>query len=386
VTYFIRSKAAFSLWGMYFLINLFQVQYGMRGGTELGSAALQDQHLGAVVAFVAGIFWIGREHWKRVISNSLRPSGGDRTYRGPFWVAVGGTAVMLAWLLTVGVQLFIAILIIVVILTAHLVVARVVAETGLPLYRAGISPAQIYGNLPVSLWSGRDMYFASVGQVLGPLTTRDSIMSFTATGLGIAHSAHVEEDETGAANPPRRPHRRLGLIIAWTLVVGFMVAAASTLYCQYSYPTPLTEDIKPQGNYFGASYIPRRDIAPPVVYHSNNSYLPRRHSRLLHVTIGLLLTAGLQFASLRWTTWPLLPVGYVASYGAFVGNAWFSIFLGWLAKVMIVRFGGSSLFLKARPLFVGIIFGEALAAGIWLIINAIAVMNGADMKSFKILP
>ena len=48
-------------------------------------------------------------------------------------------------------------------------------------------------------------------------------------------------------------------------------------------------------------------------------------------------------AALRWASWPLLPVGVVTAFGNPIGNAWFSIFVGWLAKVLIVRFGGARL-------------------------------------------
>jgi hypothetical protein len=61
------------------------------------------------------------------------------------------------------------------------------------------------------------------------------------------------------------------------------------------------------------------------------------------------------------------------------------VFLGWILKVMIVRFGGSSLFQRARPFFVGIIFGEALAAGIWLVINVLVVMGGGEIRKIQIL-
>ena len=53
--------------------------------------------------------------------------------------------------------------------------------------------------------------------------------------------------------------------------------------------------------------------------------------------------------------------------------------------MLIVRFGGASLFQKARPFFVGIIFGECLAAGIWLIANAIIVFNGGEGQAVKFL-
>ena len=53
--------------------------------------------------------------------------------------------------------------------------------------------------------------------------------------------------------------------------------------------------------------------------------------------------------------------------------------------MLIVRFGGSSLYLKAKPVFVGLIFGEGLAAGVFLIVNAIVVSSGGDIKNVQIL-
>src|SRR5262249_6425952 len=160
-----------------------------------------------------------------------------------------------------------------------------------------------------------------------------------------------------------------------------VVAAVVTLYCQYSYPTPAAQEAIPQRNYFGAELVPKRDISSGFIDFNRGRFSPKQHSWKLHMSIGFFGTILLQIASLRWAAWPLLPVGYVASYGAFIENAWFSILIGWLAQRLIVRLGGASLFQKARPFFVGIIFGEALAAGLWLIVNAIIVLNGGEMQT-----
>jgi hypothetical protein len=374
VTYFIRSKAAFSLWAVYLLVNLVDVQHGVMQ-REMLSAAWGDQHLGACIAFIAGILWIGRHHWGRVLRAAVG-AGRDRTYALTFWIAIAGVVTMLGWLWVVGVQLWVAAMIVSFILAAHLVVARVVAETGLPFYRSGIQASQVYTNLPAAAFTGRDIYFAGVFTVLGPLTTRDSVMTFALHGMGVTRAAGVAD---------RAERRGVAAAIALTLIVGFGVAAATTLYCQYSYPTPMTRDAVPQGNNFGAVYVPERDVADPFVAYTEGRFPPKKHSPIVHVAIGFVVTALLEVASLRWASWPLLPVGFVASYGAFIQNAWFSVFVGWLAKVLIVRFGGSSLFQRARPLFVGIIFGEGLAAGVWLVINAILVLNGYESRPVKFL-
>src|SRR5439155_511516 len=72
-----------------------------------------------------------------------------------------------------------------------------------------------------------------------------------------------------------------------------------------------------------------------------------------------------------FTAWPLLPVGYVISTVYFADWAWYSVMLGWLAKVLILRFGGAKLYQLSKPLFIGLIVGEALAGGAWLVINMV---------------
>jgi hypothetical protein len=372
-TYFIRSKVAFSLWAIFLLVGVQRMQQTITSG-DTPDVGRNDQHLGACVAFVGGILWIGRHHWARVARNAFG-RGEDRAYSISFWVAAIGIATMVTWLCVVGVRPWMAALIVLFILTAHLVVSRVLAETGLPFYRSSIAVSQVYANFSPAWVGGRDLFFAGVFTVLGPLTTRDGLMGFATTGMGVARNAGVGPGE----------HKRVGAVLVWTLLLGFVIAAASTLYCQYSYPTPIGREETPQRNHFGAAYAPKRDVVDPMIKYGSGRFPPLRHDPLLHMGIGFGITAVLEVASLRWAAWPLLPVGFVACHGAFMGNAWFSILIGWLAKVLIVRFGGASLFQRAKPVFVGLIFGEALAAAVWLIVNAIVVLNGGDSKTFQIL-
>ena len=377
--FFIRSRVSFSLWATYLLVVLArviqQVLYGEAPDT--GSA---DQHLGASVVFIAGIIWLSRRYWAQVIQNAFGRSD-DSRYRFSFWTVVVSAAVMIGWLTVVGVHWWMAAGVVLFIAMAHLVVSRVLAETGLPFFRSGIAVSQVYNNLPVRWFGGKDILFAGVFSILGPLTTRDGVMCQSMHGLAVTKQAGVEPGE----------HGRLGAAVAWALLLGTIVAASSTLYCQYSYDTPTSVtpasagSASPQRNYFGAYYVPRRDMANAVKAFDAGRFPPQPTSTVLHVGIGMTITALLQFASLRWAAWPFLPVGYVATYGAFLANAWFSVFFGWLAKVLIVRFGGGRLFERAKPFFLGLIIGEALAAAFWLIINAIVVLNGGPTVGLKIL-
>jgi Domain of unknown function (DUF6784) len=139
-------------------------------------------------------------------------------------------------------------------------------------------------------------------------------------------------------------------------------------------------------NYFGADNAPRQYMINPFnTFSQQGQFTPHSHNAAKHVGIGFGATALLEIAALRWASWPLLPVGIVTCFGNPIGNAWFSIFVGWMAKVLIVRFGGPGLFLRLRPLFIGVIFGESLAAGFWVIVNAIVVSYGGNAHAVKFL-
>lgn len=374
-TYFIRSRVAFSVFGIYLLVSLVDVARASVG-IEPNSAAQADQHLGGCIAFILGIAWIGRHHWATVFRNAVG-RGESSEYRLTFWVAVVGLATMLGWFTIVGVQPGMALLTVLFILGAHLVVSRVVAETGIPFYRSSVTVSQVYSNLPINWFTGRSIFMSNVGMVLGPLTTRDGIMGFATQGLGIAN-------RSGIGEAPRE-RRLLGAAILAAVLIGVPVAAASTLYCHYTYPTPAVATITPQGNYFGAEYIPLRDVGNPFKDFSDGTFADKPHNPWLNMGIGFAITSVLQVCVLRFANWPLLPVGFVTSHGAFVANAWFSIFVGWLAKALIVRLGGAGLYSRMLPLFIGIILGEALAAGALLAVNAIAVMNGYESQTVKFL-
>jgi len=48
---------------------------------------------------------------------------------------------------------------------------------------------------------------------------------------------------------------------------------------------------------------------------------------------------------------------------------WFSVFLAWFFKTAILKYGGSALYAKTRPFFLGLIVGQTVVAGQWWIID-----------------
>jgi hypothetical protein len=62
--------------------------------------------------------------------------------------------------------------------------------------------------------------------------------------------------------------------------------------------------------------------------------------------------------------WPLHPIGFVVAAAAPIRSAFFPFFLAWLIQVLLLRFGGVRLYQKAQPLFLGMLVGYLIGAGV----------------------
>lgn len=92
---------------------------------------------------------------------------------------------------------------------------------------------------------------------------------------------------------------------------------------------------------------------------------------LLNILIGAGMTGGLLWLHRRFPWWPLHPIGFVMASTHTMRTMWFSLLLGWLFHVSILRYGGHNLFRRLRPFFIGLIIGELFAAGLWTGIGAL---------------
>ena len=79
---------------------------------------------------------------------------------------------------------------------------------------------------------------------------------------------------------------------------------------------------------------------------------------------------------LRFAWWPLHPVGFLLCSSYPLHKIWLSVFIGWILKVLVVRFGGAAMVRVAKPVFIGMIMGEAAAAAFWLVVTLIRALNG----------
>ena len=78
----------------------------------------------------------------------------------------------------------------------------------------------------------------------------------------------------------------------------------------------------------------------------------------------------------RFLWWPLHPIGFPIMTSWVVDWMWFSVFLAWLVKVTVLKYGGAPLFARSREFFLGLIVGRVLISGGWLVVDYISGMVG----------
>ena len=67
--------------------------------------------------------------------------------------------------------------------------------------------------------------------------------------------------------------------------------------------------------------------------------------------------------------WPFHPLGFLISTTWMAQFVWFNVFLAWLVKLLVLRYGGARLYQASRPFFLGLILGHFTVAGVWLIVD-----------------
>lgn len=383
LTYFIPTRVSFSIWCIPVIVAILQWPLNAFGDQTLSAPAMADQQLGAAFAFLGGILWIGRHHWS-VVWRSLigkrrshDAEGFFLRYRVASLLLIGSVIGMVIWFIILGASWWLACAIVLMILMAHLITARFVAETGMAYIRMPVNFDQILTNLPPQILTPRGAYAYGIGHYGFMQAARESTLTFTLHGLQTVDEAGVNSQEK----------RRAPSLIFGTLFVAFIACAMASIWCYYNYAIPL-DDLDQRGvlNVYGTIFWPRQWMVDFPTSVSEGSFPAKAHNSWAHIATGIIVTLVLQTLTWRFSGWPLLPVGYLLCTYFYITNAAFSIFLGWLAKSLILRFGGASLFNNLKPLFIGLIFGEALSTGLWLLITMILATNGYEFRVVRFLP
>lgn len=140
----------------------------------------------------------------------------------------------------------------------------------------------------------------------------------------------------------------LGLVVAWVAQLGLVYAKGANSLQNMSYIA------WPRTPFEVAAACIRQPSGPdPASY--------------LFMSVGAAKFLGFMALRSRYTWWPLHPAGLVM--GSTMQEMWFSLFLAWLCKTLVLRYGGARGYQAARNLFLGLAAGEATIACVWIAVG-----------------
>lgn len=371
LTYLLTSEVSFSLWFFLWLIQLELIAAYYLGYTPaslpsaIGSSSdggartfMAYQQVGGYLAYVALVLWTGREHFAHIVRRALRrapaASGEARealSYPLAFWGFVLSFAFMIAWSVAAGMRVDVALVFWVLYLVTVIALTRVVVEGGFMFINQGWVPlgtmAQLTGSGAQTWLSPESLVPASYMQAAFLTDMRAFLMPSFVQSFKLAHDERI----------PARP--------LWLLFIAVtLIALAMSLWM----------NVRLGYEYGGLKFNLWFAVVGPQ--------LPARNAvELLHgaqnvswtnwwwLAAGMAITAAVMLARSRFLWFPLHPLGFLICLTAPNQRVWFSLFLGWLCKVLILRFGGHDTYRKLLPGFLGVVLGDVTMMLFWLVVD-----------------
>ena len=368
--YLLPSDILFSLWVFFVFMRAQSYAAGVMG-VEVQFMPLYPcykfmghQAIGAYVVLAAYMLYTGWPHFRRVLSHAFGRSSGDDagellSHRMAFWGLITCFLLAALWLNAAGMSFWLAAFeLFVFIFIIALVMARSVAEGGLLMTETSFRPVDIIAVVHAPYHLGASNLTA--------MAFFDT--AFLRDQRGLLLSGFLDTLKISDGVSLRR---------RWFLpmfVVSIVTAAlvSGWLQMQYTYVLkgalslysyPYTDNA--QWAFTDYTQHIRQIAEPPTT--PDPSLLSNR----LWVLGGALFTAFLAWMRIAFFWWPLHPLGYALAPSWTLFNFWFPCFVAWVFKSIILRYGGMRLYVRARPVFLGLIIGEFVAAIFWTAASAL---------------
>ena len=345
-------EVSFSLWFFYLF---FKLQYIIMNASGLSISpwiSCSRQVMGGYLVFVPAVFWIGREHIADIFRKTFSHSQVDDAneplpYRAALLGFLFGFAILTVFLVVAGMTTWVAVVTLLSIFITSIVLTWMVVNGGLLLVQAPFFPSEY---IDITLGSG----------ALGQKST--AILSFQRTFLrdwgefmmpNFLHSFK-------AADEVRLARRKVVPIIGIAIAVAALVSVYFSLTLIYD-----------KGALFLQSWS---FVVAPRNYFQRMSSLIQfpvetKWDEVYSMIAGAGFTGFMLWMRQNFVWWSLHPIGYLlgATYPPF--HLWSSILIGWFIKYSALKFGGASTYRKLRPLAFGLIFGEYVMVGVWMIVG-----------------
>jgi hypothetical protein len=371
--YLLKSEVLFSLWFFYLF---FQGERVVASALGLSPAATyigygwpafgSQQAAGMALGLVLWMVWKSRHYLREIVRKIFVTERrlDDREEGLPLqWAALGwlaSSAVMYVWLVHFGHDFGTAFATVLFGTVAYVVLSWMVAEGGVPFLQ--------------SPWSGAEMAARLFGfRSFSPrgMLVSNQIESITMLDLREFTLPHLMNTQK-FTDAVRLSRRGMLAAVAAAMAVTLLLAGEESIRLPYQHGAATMYDT------WAYRYSPQR----PLIYLSAQLIQPTPASltawaNLLAGGLGCWALMSLQAYVAGF---PLHPAGFIFAPGYPLSCFWFSFLVAWVLKSVILRYGGLQVYRRLRPLFLGLVLGDAMNGAIWIAVGLVT------RRAYVVLP
>ena len=376
LTYFINTGVSFSLW-LFFLIAKFQeaicATLGIYSAEQLGRfghmgptmGMLSHQTIGAMVVLMLMGLWTAREHlrdvWSKAWSEQTEADSGElMSYRSAVICLWVGLAIMGVWLWRAGRPGWVVPIFLFAAFAIFFALTRVIVEAGLSSAVEGLTA----GGFVVSGFGSSLLGPGGLVAVGYTLVWAGDLLVFAmapcANGIRLLHEV-------------KGNRKRILAMMAAALVIALLGSIYMTLKLGYQYGA-----LNMHRQYF--SWFAQEPFKMAAQFISTP--VAANWAGWGWNGVGAGVMSLLMVARHHFVWWPLHPIGFVISGTWIMNSVWFSIFLAWGIKSIVLRYMGPKGYRSTRWFFMGLILGQFVVGGIWLVIDGFTGMTGNQIRMY----
>ena len=390
LSYFVAAEISLTVGLTHLLFTWFAVTFFAITGDPLASGDVEYARAGAYIGYAIILLYTGRAYYGAVFRKAFLVGGSvsaDRTAVQAARILSLAFAGFVIMLTTMGLDWMLAILFALLLMLLFLVFTRIICETGIPFLQANWAPSAliiaIFG--PAAVGPGAIVLLLYFNTIIAQ-DLRECLMPYAATALRVGEDAKIRIGKIFSVLVP-------------SVIVALVVAFVASSWMHYNYGGL-------RGDVFSTRSIPTgcfnesvrsirvldetgtlAESASLTGLSKLKLFAPDGKQSGLFAS-GLVCVVAVCLFRFRFARFPIHPVIFMLFGTYAAAQIWLSFLVGWSIKSLVVKFGGGKVYQKLKPLFIGLIAGELVAAGISIMIELVYfwVVGEPSGKPFGLLP
>ncbi len=363
LAFLIPAEISFSLWFFWllYMAQLLIVVWTGHGVNEKSFPSdwwytlnFRNAEAGGALMVFSGVVLYKCRHFIFCVFGSREVAALDGPVRKELRISSGlflGSSVALVLMLWLGLgaNLFYSIVLYLFVLILTIGLVRAVTEGGVLGFQAWISPFHFVRSL-----FGFDTAATAPG-LFAPLMVFYSILFLdikTFIAPAMANSLKIRDD---------LKMKRLRFHVGVILGIGMTVVISVLVHVMMGY----AKGADAMSNWFYQGFP--RDMYDNIATMAKSQPVDQTANNLWIGFGALLMVALLYFRQILF--WLPHPIGLIMLVNPIMGFYWFSIFVGWLGKFLVTRYGNKGTYQSVRNIFIGLIVGELIIVALALILS-----------------